>query len=181
MIRTKHKKQNHIVYVKGDIFEYVPHYISNNQNGCSVIVPHVCNNIGAFGAGFVAAINKHYPIVKENYQLLSPQFLKQNLGYTQFVEVAHNKTYDYKIIFANMIAQNGVLSNNNQRPLDYFALVKCMSSVNRYIENNFLNDSRPPQIHCPKFGCGLAGGNWSLIENLIEDIWHNQVVFVYSI
>ena len=36
------------------------------------------------------------------------------------------------------------------------------------------------EIHCPKFGSGLAGGNWHFIENLIEDIWTAYFVTVYN-
>lgn len=181
MIHTKNKQPKNIVYVKGDIFDHLPHYVHSKHDGCSVIVPHVCNNVGAFGAGFVSAINNHYPIVRENYNLLGKNFLQQNLGYTQFVEVLSDKVYNHKLIFANMIAQNGLISNKNKRPLNYYALVKCMASVGKYIQNNFSQDSRPPQIHCPKFGCGLAGGNWNFIADLMEDIWKNIPVFVYQL
>jgi hypothetical protein len=35
------------------------------------------------------------------------------------------------------------------------------------------------QIHAPKFGSGLAGGNWAFIQELIKDIWNNYSVFIY--
>jgi hypothetical protein len=35
------------------------------------------------------------------------------------------------------------------------------------------------EIHAPKFGSGLAGGNWNFIENLIEDIWIDIPVYIY--
>lgn len=167
-------------FIKGNLFDHVEDHINAKNNGCSIIVPHVCNNANVFGAGFVAAINKHYPIVKQNYHLLGVNFLKYNLGYTQHVQVLHDKEYGHKLIFANMIAQNGLMSDKNTRPLNYYALVKCMSSVAHYIATNFDTDQRV-QIHCPKFGCGLAGGNWNFIQNLIEDIWNKRDVFVYQI
>lgn len=27
------------------------------------------------------------------------------------------------------------------------------------------------EIHCPMFGCDLAGGDWRVVSALIEDIW----------
>lgn len=174
-------KSKHIVYKKGDIFHYIQKYISDDQHGSSIIIPHVCNNVGTFGAGFVSAINKHYPIVRENYNLLGNDFLRNNLGYTQYVTVSNTKRYNHQLIIANMIAQNGTISYNNKRPLDYYALVKCMSSVSRYIEEHLNTDDFKPQIHCPKFGSGLAGGNWNFIENLIEDIWKKFIVVIYQL
>ena len=172
-------KKSRIVNVSGDIFRYIESYISQGNRGTSVIVPHVCNNVDLFGAGFASAVSKHYPIVKENYHLLGQNFLKNNLGYTQFVEVAKDPNYGHKLIFANMIAQNGTIGPLNSRPLNYFALCKSMSMIAKYMSNSFDKDNRI-QIHAPKFGCGLAGGDWKLILNLIEDIWSNIDIFIYN-
>jgi len=172
-------KKNNIPLINGDLFDYINHYINQGNNGSSVIVPHVCNNINLFGAGFAAAVAKHYPIVKENYHLLGNNFLKNNLGYVQFVEVAKNKSHGHKLLFANMISQNGTIHKNNIRPLNYFALARSMDSVRKYIYQNFDRENKI-QIHCPRFGCGLAGGNWNFIEELIKDIWSDLTVFVYD-
>ncbi len=173
-------KKNNIPLINGDLFDYIHSYINQGNNGSSIIVPHVCNNINSFGAGFAGAVAKHYPSVKENYHLLGNSFLKNNLGYTQFVEVAKDKTYGHKLIFANMIAQNGTISSTNPRPLNYLALTKSMVGVGKYIQNNFDKDSRV-QIHAPKFGCGLAGGNWNFIHDLIEDVWKGFSIYIYDL
>ncbi len=168
-----------IVNLKSDnIFDVSESLVSLGNNGCTVIIPHVCNNVNAFGAGFAGAVAKLYPIVKENYHLLGSKFLKSNLGYTQFVTVKHNDKYNHKLIFANMISQNGTIGSNNRRPLNYYALCKSMQGVNNFIENNF-DAVNKVQIHAPKFGSGLAGGNWAFIQELIKDIWNNYSVFIY--
>jgi hypothetical protein len=170
----KTHQKPHILF--GDLFSNINSYVSQNQNGCSVLIPHVCNNVNSFGAGFAGAVSKHFPLVKENYHLLG----KQNvLGYTQFVEAYKNKNYGHKIIFANMIAQNSTISKNNPRPLNYYSLARCMANVALYAHQNFDSDNRI-QIHCPKFGCGLAGGNWNFIKELITDIWKDLPVYIYE-
>lgn len=170
----------HIPIIYDNLFNCVEQIVHSGYNGSTIIVPHVCNNIGVFGGGFTAGISKHYPIVKENYHLLGNHFLKNNLGYVQYVEVSKDNVYGHKLVFANMIAQNGTISKNNNRPLHYGALVKCMSSVSSYINNHFKEDN-PVQIHAPKFGSGLAGGNWNFVHELIADIWNNYPVFIYSL
>lgn len=176
-MKTTPRNRSKIPVVCGDIFDYIKSYIHQGNNGFSVIVPHVCNNINLFGAGFASAVAKHYPIVKENYHLLGS---KNVLGYVQFVEADRSVSHGHKLIFANMIAQNGVISQSNSKPLSYFALTQCMSTVSGFIKKTFDPTENKIQIHCPKFGCGLAGGNWLLIEELIGDIWANQTVFVYQ-
>lgn len=175
---TKNQKYNKII--KGDIFDHLDRYIFGKNNGCSIIVPHVCNNVNSFGAGFAGALAKRYPIIKENYHLLGSNFLKSNIGYTQYITTLEDTEYKHKLIFANMIAQNGTISNKNPRPLNYLALVKCMVSVSNYIQKNF-DQEYPVQIHCPKFGCGLAGGNWNFVKDLIDDIWNTNTVVIYQI
>ena len=171
---------NKLPIIYNNLFDCVEKSIKAGYNGTSIIVPHVCNNANIFGGGFTAGISKHYPIVKENYHLLGNHFLKNSLGYVQYVEVAKDNTYGHKLIFANMIAQNGTISKQNSRPLNYAALVKCMMSVSSYLQKTFDKDQKV-QIHAPKFGSGLAGGHWFFIEELIKDIWSNHTVFIYDI
>lgn len=170
---------DNIRIVTGDIFHYIKDHISNQTSGSNIIVPHVCNNIGSFGGGFTGAINNHYPIVKDSYELLGKPFLQKNPGYVQFVKCDTNPKTKYSILFANMIAQNGIIGQKNRRPLNYESLVQSMINIKRYIHQNFDADN-PVQIHCPKFGCGLAGGNWNFIRDLIKDIWPNYSIIVYE-
>jgi hypothetical protein len=165
--------KNSISVIKNNIFNLSKNRISEKFSGCTVIIPHICNNIGVFGSGFCNAVRNAYPVVASNYELLGS---KIKLGYVQYVKVAEDSAYKHELIFANMIAQNGVISRNNNRPLNYEALVKCMSNVRDTINSL---DKEKIEIHCPKFGSGLAGGNWVFIEQLIEDMWSNYTVCVY--
>lgn len=180
-MKTIYKKQQ-INIIKGDLFDNIEKIVTAGNNGSSVIVPHVCNNIDLFGAGFAAETAKHYPIVKENYHLLGKSFLQNNLGYVQFVEVLNDKKYGHKLVFANMIAQNGILNKlSNPRPLNYLALTNSMLLISRYISQNFMQfTEQNVQIHSPKFGSGLAGGNWHFIKDLIDDIWNKYQVVIYD-
>ena len=119
VVKTKNNPTNNFSIIRGNLFEFIEPRIRSGNNGSSVIVPHVCNNIDLFGAGFAAAVSKHYPIVKENYHLLGKNFLKNNLGYVQYVKVLEDKNYGHNLIFANMIAQNSTISKSNPRPLNY--------------------------------------------------------------
>lgn len=157
-----------------DIFDVAIDRISQGFSGSTVIIPHICNNIGSFGGGFTGAIEKRFPIVGKNFSLLGKN---SKLGYVQYVSVAKKDPYSHELIFANMIAQNGVIGPRNKRPINYEALVRSMVDVRNYIKNS---SKEKIEIHCPKFGSGLAGGNWSFIENLIEDIWSNTEVFIYT-
>jgi len=166
-----------IVHVKNqEIFKSAENTVKNNPN-INIVIPHVCNNIGLFGAGFAESINNYNSSVKANFLMLGS---KTKLGYTQFIDVYTNPKSNNRVIIANMIAQNGVIHKiKNPRPLNYLYLVACMIKVRDYInELNKKNDTIT-QIYTPRFGSGLAGGNWSFIENIVEDIWTNIPVYIY--
>lgn len=178
--RTFPKSKDIFSVVKNiSLFDIVSDRIKAEQNGASVIIPHVCNNANAFGAGFAGQVAELYPEVKANFHMLGSQ---AKLGHVQFINVQSNKKYGHSIIFANMIAQNKLISEKNKRPLNYAALVYCMSQVKSYAKHlQSASDFNRVELHCPKFGSGLAGGNWNFISELINDIWYDMDVFVYFI
>lgn len=172
------KNIDSIRFSKENIFDSINKRISAKSLGSTVIVPHVCNNIGGFGAGFASDIAKNYPEVKANFHMLGNN---PKLGHVQYVKVAENKEYGHEIIFANMISQNGLINSNNPRPLNYIALAHCMSNINTYIKNYIQFDpTKKVEIHAPKFGSGLAGGNWNFIRLLIEDCWSKNNICIYQ-
>jgi hypothetical protein len=174
---TKHAVEHKYSIVKGDIFEHSTNRIKAGSNGCHVIIPHVCNNVNAFGAGFAADVAERFPEVKANFHLLGKN---AKLGNVQYITVKTDTQYKYTLTIANMIAQNKLINPKNPRPLNYAALAYCMSNVKNMalkLKDNI--ESTGVEIHAPKFGSGLAGGNWNFILDLIHDTWYDLDVFVY--
>ena len=182
MIHQKIAKKEYYLTSNRNIFDVVHQVVNAQENGATIFLPHVCNNIDLFDAGFAAQIAKQYPSVKMDYHLLGKSFLSTNLGYSQIIKVFEEPKYRHKLFIVNMIAQNGIRSHHNNRPLNYFALGQCMYKVSQYIHNNtgFASKTEKIQIHCPRFGSGLAGGNWNFISDLINDVWGRFHVTVYN-
>ncbi|RTK96318.1 MAG: hypothetical protein EKK64_04270 [Neisseriaceae bacterium] len=142
-----------IKYIEGDLFEGI------KQHSCCLI-PHITNNVHAWGLGFVLPLSKHFPQARTAFfSLRSPE-----LGAVQFVECG-------KYIICNMFAQNGIRSKENPKPIDYKSLERCMEEI------RLKNKSKV--ISAPMFGSGLAGGEWSVIESLIEKWWGDFDVEIY--
>lgn len=152
------EKLSNIKYVKGDLFD--------NIKGFSgyTIIPHVVNNIGAWGSGFVVPLGKIFPLSKKMY-LKHWESLK--LGDVQLVRCSDS------ITVANMFAQEGIsgLSTGvgpiSSKPIRYVALVKCLENIRNVIDNS----KTPCRIVAPQFGSLRSGGSWDLIEELINEIW----------
>jgi hypothetical protein len=166
------KNEHSFHLLNENIFDLSNKRISSNEE-ISIVIPHVCNNVNAFGAGFADAVADKYPVVKANFHVNG----SQKLGHTQFI-TAKTKGSN-KLVIANMIAQNGLINPKNKRPLHYPSLIKCMYDVLTFCKNIQNNNDSKVEIHAPKFGSGLAGGNWLFIADLIDDIWSGIDTFIY--
>ena len=145
-------------YIEGDLFVHLP------VNGVVTIIPHVCNSVGAWGAGFVVPLGKKYPAAKQAYL----EMQDRSLGQTCFVPVGD------EIIVANMIGQEGVGpkfdGNKMIPPIRYDALKQCMHHVHD-MAKLLQQQGTKVRIACPMFGAGLAGGDWNTIAIMIGLIW----------
>lgn len=173
--RSGQFSEHKFVYFRDDIFSSSIDCINNKKNGSTVVIPHVCNNIGLFDGGFSGEIETRFPEVAINFNIGG----KIKIGNTQFITVMENQQTKHKLIIANMVAQNNVISNRNRRPLHYPSLIRCMYSV-RDLLDSIQQAEKKVRIHAPKFGSGLAGGNWNFISDLIDDIWSMFNVSIYT-
>ena len=145
------------------------HYVigdaTNPQGTGNKIIVHICNDIGAWGAGFVLAVSKKWRAPEIAYRAMKKRFL----GTVELVRVSDD------IIVANMIAQHGIGAGaDGIPPIRYEAVRACLAQVN---DSAYHTGST---IHMPRIGCGLAGGEWSKIEEIIKDV-ASVPVYVYDL
>lgn len=148
---------NKINYVKGDA--------TNPIGGGNKIIPHICNNKNRWGAGFVLALSKRWSYPEQFYRARQ----KYPLGEVDVLQVEDD------IYVANMIAQHDTRPDSKGNPpIRYEALRTALSKVNKIaVEMN-------ATIHAPKFGAGLSGGDWNVIEGIIEEIMTVDVTIYVS-
>jgi O-acetyl-ADP-ribose deacetylase (regulator of RNase III) len=120
---------------------------------------HVCNDVGAWGAGFVLAISRRWRQPEKHYRAWHAGRRDNDfdLGAVQFVEVESG------LWIANMVAQTGLHTTKSGPPIRYDALALCLERV----ANQAVRLSAT--VHMPRIGCGLAGGEWSEVEPLIVE------------
>lgn len=120
------------------------------------IICHICNNIGAWGAGFVLALSARWDEPEDAYRSMPEE--ERVLGNVMIVPVEED------ILVANMIAQHAIYPDTNGLPpIRYNAVRKCLTAVNS------LAEEIGATLHMPRIGCGLAGGRWEDIEQIIND------------
>ncbi|TKI69474.1 macro domain-containing protein [Lysinibacillus mangiferihumi] len=127
----------------------------------NTLIIHVVNILGLWGKGFVLSLSKQFPYAKKEYLKWSKDKETFRLGEVQFVCVDQQKS----VFIANMLAQKGVRKNykDSTTYIGYDALRSCLKKVARFSLINRLT------IQMPKIGSGLAGGDWSEIEKIINE------------
>lgn len=139
------------------------------QNAGNKIIAHICNDIGAWGKGFVLALSKLSPAPERAYRAWYAM-REQNdfaLGAVQFVAVSP------EIVVANMVGQHGIRKTGGSPPIRYDAVETALETVGKKALE------RVASVHLPRIGCGLAGGFWDKIEPLIEMQICDKGIMVY--
>jgi len=145
-----------ISYQKGNIFE--------SQKGLTVIA-HQCNCRGSFGAGIAREVARRFPEV-DRAQREWYRAGKQQLGIVQLL-----KTHT-GLVIANLYAQDGWRRVLGRPNTDYDALGQCLATLRDGL-------SAQDVLGMPKIGAGLGGGDWAVIETIIEDVFRERTVYVY--
>jgi O-acetyl-ADP-ribose deacetylase (regulator of RNase III) len=128
-----------ITYTKGDA--------TQPQGEGPKIICHVCNDVGAWEAGFVLAISRRWKQPEEQYRVWYARrdTNDSDLGAVQFLQV------EPELWVANMVAQTGLRVRKSGPPVRYEALAVCLGHVaTRAIELG-------ASVHMPRIGCGFGG------------------------
>jgi O-acetyl-ADP-ribose deacetylase (regulator of RNase III) len=150
-----------IEYVIGDATE-------PRGEGLKIIV-HVCNNQGYWGKGFVLALSKRFG----KLPYLEYKKMDKTLGKVSYVKVNQNEGGATWV--ANIIGQEGIRVKNGIPPVRYEAIASgFMNVLETFLGNKYT-------IHMPRIGCGLAGGEWSKVEALINAVLSEKDVTVYDL
>lgn len=140
-----------ICYVSGDA-------TSPDGTGPKVLV-HLCNDAGRWGAGFVLAVSRRWPLVEAQYRAWSRGTLDLPfmLGAVQFVPVGP------AFWVANLVGQHSTRRQGSAPPIRYPAVREGLARVAEFA------GTQGATVHMPRIGTGLAGGDWEQIERLIRE------------
>lgn len=121
------------------------------------IIVHVCNDVGAWGRGFVLAISRRWTEPERLYRSWARGGEAQpfELGKVQFVVV------ECGLVVANLVGQHGLCRRGAERPVRIDAIARGLRTV--AVHARELGAS----VHMPRIGCGLAGGTWREIGPVV--------------
>lgn len=124
------------------------------------LILHQVNLQGVMGGGLALSIATKYPNVERVYI----EYEDKKLGNVVFAPAD-------KFFVGNCFSQNTDFTTN------YDALNKCLDKVIK-----FMNEWAIKTVAIPyKYGCGIASGDWNMVENIFKEKFKNYDLLIYQL
>lgn len=134
----------------------------------SGLIVHQVNAQGVMRSGFAKALYEKYPEVREmyldRYKMNQYHRGSEYMGDIQVVQV------DLDLFVVNMVSQQ-FYGSDGQKYTSYDALDTCLRKIS--IKNKGIMP-----VHHPLIGCGLGGGHWPVVEQLLNQHLPNSTLWI---
>jgi len=141
--------------INGDAIEYFRNYKGD------ILIGHQVNCQGIMGAGIARQIAQEFPIVNDLYRhRCTARVEGELLGVSQ---MCYLEEYPGKFV-VNLFGQDRY--GTDKRYTNYAQLGKALITMRDLIEK-----PKSRIIFPYGMGCGLGGGNWSFVREIISDVF----------
>lgn len=143
------KDTNEIKYIKGDA--------TKPRGDEKKVLAFIINDkANSWGAGFAKQMQKKWPLLLEEFK-----YWKTAHKHEFQLGNIHTSRLESDLTAVLMVAQHGYGASKGPR-VRYEALENTLRKVAKEAEKT------KASVHMPRIGAGQAGGNWTIIEELIE-------------
>lgn len=155
-----------IIYKTGSILEASEPYII-----------HGCNAQGKMGSGVAKVLMDEYPDVKKRYLAAHARATEQGERFLGTLHIGV-ETQNYTVF--NAITQE-FYGYDGRKYVSYGAIELCMSELDKAMRTIEAKTGKMPHVAMPLIGCGLAGGDWSVVSHIIERCSQHFQPVVYTL
>lgn len=149
-----------IKYVKGNVFD-----------SQAKVIFHGANCFSTMNSGLAKEMRERYP---EAYRA-DLQTLKGDLGKLGTTSYTHALKDDR--ILVNLYTQYRYGSDKCH--LDYYALDSSLRALKNHLDTWKILDK--DIVASGRIGAGRAGGNWKLIEEIIENVFSDRNIHIFDL
>lgn len=145
--------------------------------GIDAIV-HQSNIHHTMGGGLARFIRWTYP---EAYvaDCQTPLGDINKLGTFSWTRVYNQNDKESSLLIYNCYSQGNYGQDEGVRYTDYDAVEECFKKVKEDLQEKFKFRSKPIILGIPYgYGCGLGGGDWTMVEHIINTIFKDGNVSV---
>lgn len=130
---------------------------------------HQTNYFGVMGGGIAASIYAR-ALSKDSYAVYQKTCNENRRSLLGSIQILPYEDCDGRYI-VNIFSQDDLNPRANGCTTDYSALRDCLQQVERYAFANRLTVALPGYI-----GCGIAGGDWRCVYQIIREVFENSLV-----
>ena len=149
-----------IQYVKGDALSF----------GEGILINQV-NAQGKYASGIAKQIKEKYPIA---YDVYINKYREQ--GNCLFLGQSISTMIDDNRLVSHLVAQENYGYGGHQYT-SYSAIEISLQNLIKRYNLGFFDDSLKPIIHSPLIGCGLGGGDWNIVSEIISRVTPSNFEF----
>lgn len=131
------------------------------------VIAHGCNCFCTMGAGIAPQMAKAFGA--DLFPLEQDRF-RGNLNKLGMIDYKDVELDTGTVTVVNAYTQYRTGFSNGKIPLDYEALTLCFRKMNRIF--------RGKHIGLPQIGCGLAGGDWEKVRDIIKKEFTDCVIII---
>lgn len=146
------------------------------------LIAHQVNCQGVMGGGVARQIKERYPEIYQNYKSKLESYVKKT-GHRPLGLSFNLITADNTHTIMNIFGQD--FYGRDKQYTDYKALFNgFVDSITDYRDINKFSDNVQIPIAIPyNIGCGLAGGDWNIVENILKEIEvrYNVIFIAYKL
>jgi len=132
------------------------------------VIAHGCNCFCQMGAGIAPQMAKAFGV--DDFKLEGDEYKRDfnKLGNIDYEHVGYHPKgakVGRRLTAVNTYTQFGFGRNHDngtEQPLNYYALGMCLTKIN--------HEFKGQHIGLPMIGCGLAGGDWDVVKEMIKDL-----------
>lgn len=155
-----------LTIIKGDL-------IKAFKSGQVNVIAHQCNCYCTMGAGLAKSIKQKYPEAYEADLYTEDIDPQVKLGSYSYTVIKTESLLDEHGMIFNLYGQLGYGTKSQQT--DYNALRNSLRSMCKFLQLK----AEPVRVGLPcNLGCGLAGGDWSIVSQIIKEELCDQGMYV---
>lgn len=136
------------------------------------VIAHGCNCFNTMGAGIAKEIKERIPVAYEADQLTKKGDIRK-LGNFTFAQCVIEGTSFFVLNCYTQFHYGKNHLDGVEKPVDYEAITLCLRKINHIFAGK--------SIGLPLIGCGLAGGDWTIVEKIIETELKDMIVTIVKL
>ena len=140
---------------------------------------HGCNAQGVMGSGIALQVKQEFPRCFDTYL---QHVNAHGKGSPKLVgTVAPFIDHDQHLVIMNAITQLNF--GHSGKFVSYRAIWECFSLIKEYVKQL---DTDAFDIHYPLIGCDRGGGDWSIVNDIIDTVFYdspdiNRNIWIYEL